>query len=294
MPFDAPKASRLLEKKLAAMAGRTVLPAAMLRLVADTSRAQLAARTEATPRITADMIGDVERVLRGAPMLSREAFPVDAARAEALFVDLARLVRASEPSLAESMAAVDAALARGEPDLPTAFSRHLAGDDAFFAAFGQATPHAPRLLGFLVQAALTPQLAAIAEAAYAHFPADRVWNFGQCPVCASPPYMARLVGQVGARHLSCSFCQLEYRAKRLMCPYCGEEDHTKLEVFTAPDEPGYAVHVCLRCKNYIKTADFRELDRPSLPALDDLDSLTLDLAAKGQGYGRPVLSAWGF
>uniref|UniRef100_I2Q0H4 Uncharacterized protein involved in formate dehydrogenase formation n=1 Tax=Desulfovibrio sp. U5L TaxID=596152 RepID=I2Q0H4_9BACT len=294
MPFDAPKASRLLEKKLAAMSGRPVLPAAMLRLVADTSRAQFAARAGETPDITADRVADIERVLRGAPLLSREAFPVDAARAEALFADLSRLVRASEPHLAEAMAVIDAALAAGEPDLKTAISRHLAGDDAFFAAFGQTTPQAPRLLGFLVQAALTPQLAAIAEAAYAHFPKDRVWNFGQCPVCASPPYMARLVDKVGARHLSCSFCQLEYRAKRLMCPYCGEEDHTKLEVFTAPDEPGYAVHVCLRCKTYIKTVDFRELDRPSLPALDDLESLTLDLAAKGQGYGRPVLSAWGF
>jgi FdhE protein len=294
MPFDAPKASRLLEKKLAAMSGRPVLPAAMLRLVADTSRAQLAARAGETPEITAGMVADAERVLRGAPLLPREAFPVDTARAEALFADLSRLVRASEPHLAEAMAVIDAALAAGEPDLKTAISRHLAGDDAFFTAFGQATPHAPRLLGFLVQAALTPQLSAIAEAAYAHFPTDRVWNFGQCPVCASPPYMARLVDKVGARHLSCSFCQLEYRAKRLMCPYCGEEDHTKLEVFTAPDEPGYAVHVCLRCKTYIKTVDFRELDRPSLPALDDLESLTLDLAAKGQGYGRPVLSAWGF
>jgi len=294
MPFDATKANRLLEKKLAAMSRKPVLPAAMLDLVADTSRAQLAARSRETVVIAADAIEDIERVLRGAPMLSREAFPLDFESAAALFDVLSRLVRASEPHLAEAMAVIDAALAARELDLRQAFSRHVAGDDAFFAAFGEKTPHAPRLLGFLVQAALAPRLSAIGEAAFAHFPTDRAWNFGQCPVCASPPLMARLVGKVGARHLTCSFCQLEYRAKRLMCPYCGEEDHKRLEIFTSEDEPGYAVHVCLRCKNYIKTTDFRELDRPSIPILDDLESLTLDLAAKGQGYGRPVLSAWGF
>ncbi|WP_428569025.1 MAG: formate dehydrogenase accessory protein FdhE [Solidesulfovibrio sp. DCME] len=294
MPFDAAAASRLLEKKLADIARKTVLPAAMLELVAGTARAQLAARAAERVRLDDVELTDIERVLRGAPMLPRHAFPLDVARSEALFSELAHLVRVSEPHLAAAMATVAAAPASGDIELPRAFGRYLDGDDAYFAAFGEKTPDAPRLFNFLVQASLAPRLAAVAEAVYARFPENRTWNFGHCPVCASPPLMARLVGKVGARHLTCSFCQLEYRAKRLLCPYCGEEDHNYLEVFTAPDEPGYAVHVCLRCNNYIKTTDFRELDRPSLPVLDDLESLTLDLAACNQGYNRPVLSAWGF
>lgn len=294
MPFDATIASRLLEKKLAELSRKTVLPAVMLDLVAATARAQLAARSKENVVITSDMIEETERNLRGAPLLPRDAFPVDFIRATELFEELSRIVIASGAHFAEALDDIAAARASGELDLEKAFSRHIIGDDAFFAAFGERTPNAPRMLGFLVQAALTPQLVAVAEAAYAHFPTDRTWNFGHCPVCASPPLMARFVGKVGARHLTCSFCQLEYRAKRLMCPYCGEEDHKQLEVFTAPDEPGYAVHVCLRCKNYIKTTDFREFDRPSLPILDDLESLTLDMAARNQGYTRPVLSAWGF
>jgi len=294
MPFDATTASRLLEKKLAELSRKTVLPASMLELVAATARAQLVARGEEHSVITADMLEETERNLRGAPLLARDAFPVDFARATALFEELSRIVVTSEAHLAKALEDINAAKASGELDLEKAFSRYIVGDDAFFAAFGERTPNAPRLLNFLVQAALTPQLAAIADAAYAHFPAERTWNFGHCPVCASPPLMARFVGKVGARHLTCSFCQLEYRAKRMMCPYCGEEDHKQLEVFTSPDEPGYAVHVCLRCKTYIKTTDFREFDRPSLAVLDDLESLTLDMAARNQGYARPVLSAWGF
>ncbi|EFL50394.1 formate dehydrogenase accessory protein [Solidesulfovibrio fructosivorans JJ]] len=294
MPFDAAAYGRRLEKKLADIAHKTVLPAPMVTLVAATCRAQLAERAGFAVTLDPARLEEIERVLRGATMLARDAFPVDAARAETFFAELSRIVREDEPHLAVGMAAIDAALASGELDIRAAFARHVAGDDAFFAAFGERTPDAPRLLAFLAQAALAPQLAAIGEAVYAHFPADRTWSFGQCPVCGAPPLMARLVGKEGARHLTCSFCQLEYRAKRLMCPYCGEEDHKLLEVFTAPDEPGYAVHVCLRCRNYIKTADFRDLDRPSVSSLDDLESLTLDIAARNQGYARPVLSAWGF
>lgn len=294
MPFDPAAASRLLEKKLAAIARKSVLPAGMLALVADTARAQLADRVAHPAPVVETALEDIEKVLRGAPMLARRDFPLDVARGEALFAAVARLVRDSEPHLGEAMAILKGELERGALVLAEAFVRYRDGDDAFLAGFGAKTPQAPRLLGFLVQAALTPQFAAVGEAVYAHFPAERTWSFGQCPVCGSPPLMARLAGKAGARQLTCSFCQVEYRAKRLLCPFCGEEDAKMLEVFTAPDEPGYTVNVCQRCKGYIKTADFRELDRPSLPVLDDLESLTLDLAARNRGLHRPVLSAWGF
>ena len=294
MPFDADKYTKLLNKKLDALSKKTVLPASMLALVAATARAQLAARVTESVTIDPGMLEDIERVLRGAPMLARDAFPVDMARMEALFDELSGFVRDNEAHLAEAMDVIAAARQTGDLDLAKAVRQHLVGDDSFFAAFGERTPSAPRLLNFLVQAALAPRLAAVGEAVQAHFPADRSWEFGQCPACASPPLMARLVGKEGARHLTCSFCQLEYRARRLMCPYCGEEDTKKLEVFSAAEEPGYFVHVCLTCKCYIKTTDFREFDRASIPVLDDLESLTLDMAARGQGYNRPVLSAWGF
>jgi FdhE protein len=294
MPFDLTEARRLLEKKLSALTDNAVLPASMVRLAAATSREQLADRAEVAVTIDPDRLTATERNLLGAPLLPREAFPVDLDRARALFGRLARLAGECEPPLADSMTVIDAALESGALDLDRAFIRHLAGDAAFFAAFGEYTPKAPRLLNFLVQACLTPQLAAVAEAAYAFFPTDRTWNFGHCPVCASPPLMARLVNREGARGLTCSFCQLEYRARRLLCPYCGEDDPARLEMFTAPEVPGFAVQICLGCKSYLKTVDFREFDRSSVPVLDDLESLTLDLAAQGQGFTRPVLSAWGF
>lgn len=294
MRCEPEKARHLLEKKLLALAGCNALPASLVCLVAATCREQLEARIASSVQLTEDRLAASERNLRGAPLLPREAFPLDLEQAQSLFQRLEGLASECEPHLASSVAAIAAARNSGDLNLKEAFAKFVGGDDAYFAAVGQRTPNAPRLLNFLVQASLTPQLAAVGEAAYAFFPQDRTWNFGHCPVCASQPLLARMINREGARGLTCSFCQVEYRAKRLMCPYCGEEDPARLELFTAAEVPGFAVQVCLSCKSYLKTVDFRDFDRPSLPVLDDLESLPLDLAAQSRGFVRPVLSAWGF
>ena len=287
-------AGRLLEKKLRALVGSNVLPESLVGLVAATCRAQLETRRACCLTLPPGLLAASERNLRGAPLLPREAFPIDQQQARTLYDRLEDLASQSEPHLASSVASLAAARDAGALDLGEAFARFLAGDDAYFTAFGQRTPQAPRLLNFLVQASLSPQLAAVGEAAYALFPKERTWNFGHCPVCASLPLLARMVNREGARGLTCSFCQVEYRAKRLMCPYCHEEAPGRLELFTAAELPGFAVQVCLSCNSYLKIVDFRDFDRPSLPVLDDLESLPLDLSAQKRGYARPVLSAWGF
>ncbi len=289
---------RLLEKtnkKIGALRKRPYLPESLIDLVAETAALQ-AETSAAFPFVLPENLDltPLERVLAGAPMLDRERFPIDRDAAEDLFRKLLDLTAAPECELALSAQTVRQALEAKELDLSAAIRHYLAGDDAYFLAFGEKTPAAPRLLNFLVQASLAPSLEAAGQAVYAGYPRDRAWNFGHCPVCGSPPLIARLLEKEGQRHLTCSFCHVEYRAKRLSCPYCGEEDFGKLEYFTAEEEPGYQVHLCHTCKKYIKTVDFRQFDRISLPIFDDLESLALDLAAQNRGYCRPTLSAWGF
>lgn len=67
-----------------------------------------------------------------------------------------------------------------------------------------------------------------------------------------------------------------------------------LDYFTVDSEPGYQVHTCRSCKSYIKIADFRELTgREFLAALDDLESLPLDMAAQQEDFHRVAPSEWG-
>jgi FdhE protein len=125
--------------------------------------------------------------------------------------------------------------------------------------------------------------------------ASEVWPHGHCPLCGNPPLIGKLASKEGFRFHTCSLCRLEYRASRLGCPFCQEQESDKLDVFTADTQPDYAVYACRTCKSYIKLADFREYaGRVSLPALDDLESLPLDMLAQQRGFGRLTCSAWGF
>jgi len=295
MNVDPKRRLQKIEKKIGALRKRAYLPESLVDLVAKTATLQAEAAI-AHEYVLPDglELTPIERVFAGAPMLERERFPVDEKAAGELFAKLLDLVADPECELAPSATIVRDALDKGELDLEKAIRHYLAGDDAYFLEFGEKTPAAPRLLNFLVQASLAPNLEVVAEAVFAQYPKDRAWNFGHCPVCGSAPLIARLLEKEGRRHLTCSFCHLEFRAKRLSCPYCGEEDFSKLEYFTAEEEPGYQVHHCQTCKRYIKTVDFRQFDRVSIPILDDLESLALDLAAQKKGYARPTLSAWGF
>ncbi|MFZ5813013.1 MAG: formate dehydrogenase accessory protein FdhE [Thermodesulfobacteriota bacterium] len=286
-------------KKLDALSKNEGLPAGLVALVSGTIDRQLATKARLIEKGESDdnlteRLEDVEKVLRGASLFPRELFFVDRKTATELFDALSALAADSLPALGQAASLMAMARQQGEFDLASAMDAYLAGDDRFFRTVGSLTPQTPRFIGFLVQAAMSPGLEILGERIYARFPKDRTWTHGHCPVCGSPPLMSRLLGKEGARHLTCSFCHVEYRARRLMCPYCGEDDAQKLDYFTTPDEPGYRVDTCSTCKQYIKTTDFRTFDRPSQPLLDDLESLALDIAMQKRGFSRPVLSAWGF
>lgn len=295
MQFDYETEKRRLERKLASLAKKGFLPEGLLDMIGRTARLQLEARREASVSLSDNAdLASAARVALGAPVLPRGEFVFDREQARRLFGDLLRVAADTGGPLAEGAEVVRKAVESGELEPEQAFARFLDGDDAWFQDWGQKTPGAPRLLSFLAQASLTPSLRAAAAAVAGQAKLDTARNNGHCPVCGSLPYMGGLREKEGFRYLCCSFCQSEYRAPRLACPFCGEDNHEHLEYFTSPDEPGFRVELCHSCKRYVKTSDFRDLDRASLPGLDDLESLALDILAREQGYVRPTLSAWGF
>ncbi|GFK93472.1 Protein FdhE [Fundidesulfovibrio magnetotacticus] len=282
----------LIRRKLAQMRKRPHLPAPLLDLAEKVLEMQLAARVEAAATVFAPgELTPVDQVIAGASLLPRERFPLEMDPAGRLFTDLAGALADLGGPAAQAAAMV---LAEGSGFMENALRAYLAGDEAFFTEFSGRTPQAPRTLNFLAQCAVTPQATALAEALSLTLPQDRTWEQGSCPVCGSLAFQSALVGKEGVRHNACSFCRASYRTFRLQCPYCHERDATKLRFFVAEEEPGYRVDTCETCKGYIKTTDFREYDRPSLPALDDLESMTLDILAMRQGYLRPTPSALGF
>ena len=284
-----------LERKLAALAGKEYLPKDLVELVAQVARLHLEARPACAVEIPAGLaLPDADLHLQGRSLIEPADFPYDAAQARALFDRALDILDRAEGPVAEAAALVRQDLEAGRLDREAAFRAYLRQDQEFFAPFVERSPQAPLTLPFLAQAALAPSLEKVAEALLAEHHGERGWEHGHCPVCGRPPLIAELDGKEGVRMLTCSFCHARYRAPRLMCAFCGEREQTKLPFFTVEEEPGYRVDVCTTCKRYIKTIDFRNLDRVAVPLLDDLESLALDMVAAREGYGRPTLSGWGF
>lgn len=291
----AEKALDLLAKRITACARRGFLPQELLNLIHDIYAAQLQARALANvPAVSAIDTADASRHNQGAPLLARASFPYDQPQAEELFRRFLASAATYSTALSEAAHILSAAIESSELDMSQAMQAHLKADESFFSAWATKTPSAPRLLPMLVQAALTPSLEKVAQELSATTDLKVSWPHGHCPICGSFPIMSDLREKEGFRYNTCSFCHAEYHVPRLQCPFCLEKDTAKLAYYEAPEEPGLRIHACSTCNMYIKVTDFRTMDRKPLALIDDLESLSLDLAAREKSLNRPTLSAWGF
>ena len=108
-----------------------------------------------------------------------------------------------------------------------------------------------------------------------------------CPFCGRKPGLGvmRQMGDGGLRSLICSFCLGEWEFRRILCAACGEENHTKLPVYTAEEFPHVRVECCEACRCYIKTVDLTK-NGLAEPVVDEIAAIPLDLWAQKQGYAK--------
>ena len=102
---------------------------------------------------------------------------------------------------------------------------------------------------------------------------------------AAGPAVLREEGHGGKRTLLCSLCLTEWECRRILCPYCGEQEFDALPVYTAEQFAYVRIDACNRCHHYIKTIDLTK-NGLAVPSVDDIASVSLDLWAREQGYIR--------
>jgi len=140
---------------------------------------------------------------------------------------------------------------------------------------------------FLAYATLRPVLDAWFEPARAHF-ADAAWGRGVCPFCGAPAGFVDVV-EGGHRRLACHFCGGAWAFAKLRCPLCGVEGTKDLHRLQAEgDDAGYAIVGCRACRAYLKELDRRERWNGGPPVLEDWASPHLDVAARREGFLKPV------
>ncbi|NDV25574.1 formate dehydrogenase accessory protein FdhE [Desulfovibrio sp. JC010] len=313
MNFDYSSAKEQLDAKVSELREKPFLPEELVNLISNVAAIQLEAQQHSAPEIPSELT-PADQNLQGRPLLARENFTYDFEQCKELISKISTLVSKEEGPLADAAGTINAAIESGELDLKQAIKAYLETDDEFFLGWAEKMPEAPRALSFLVQSALTPSIKTVAaalaeklpelEADTSQRPDNGELDFeleqpaphqhGHCPICGSVAFMHTLHHKQGFRYASCSFCHTEYRVRRMACAYCDNTNAENLKFFTVEEAPGYRVDVCESCKTYMKTTDFREVAKVSIPALNDLESLPLDFVAAEEGYTRGTLSVWGF
>jgi FdhE protein len=143
---------------------------------------------------------------------------------------------------------------------------------------------------FFARAVLQPYAEALAQ----QIPAPLGYAGAACPFCDGAPQLAvlRPEGDGGKRFLLCSLCLREWEFRRLICAWCGEEDHQKLPRYGTDELPHLAVFACDTCKHYMKAVDLTKTGL-AVPLVDELAAASLDLWAVEQGYAKTVPNLMG-
>ncbi len=139
------------------------------------------------------------------------------------------------------------------------------------------------LMLFLLKECMRPWLERYAERLSPKV-GEEQWHEGCCPVCGGFACFAEIFGQENQRRLFCQDCGASWQFPRLQCPFCGIDDHEKLEYFKPDGQPEYRVMLCRACKRYIKTVDFREFSDGLVPEVEHPATLYLDIIARERGY----------
>lgn len=182
---------------------------------------------------------------------------------------------------------------------PEALKKHArslqqAGEIAWRKILDSALTNEPGLStldSFFARACMQP----IAENLQIQLPADSNYTKNVCPACSGLPQLAVLKpeGEGASRWLLCSFCLREWLYRRVVCPWCGEENKEKLPRYSA-EECGYVlVEGCDTCKKYLKAVDL-SIDGHAEPLVDEAALAVLDVWAADHGYTKIVENLVGF
>lgn len=146
-----------------------------------------------------------------------------------------------------------------------------------------ATPDGDRtgMLDEVLSLAMQPFLSRCAEVLQPR-PELSAWTYPWCALCGGEPTLS-VITRSAERHLICGRCTLRWKWKPLACPYCGNEDRSRITSFATSDGQ-YRVYGCDECRRYLKAYDGRRSSRPVMPIVDAVATLPLDAAAMQRGY----------
>jgi FdhE protein len=224
------------------------------------------------------------KIKEGFPLVEKKDIAIDIASATRLFRKLCKVLSHNKKTSRDAERLIQA-LRKKTINLSELFTQAVAENEEYIIVISNKLDLQDGLLSFLARNSIKPIFEAYADKLKGYVNQEMWWR-GYCPICGSEPFIAELKEE-GARFLVCSYCNYEWRFKRLMCPFCENEEPKGHRYFYTEEEGNtYRVDVCQKCKRYIKTVDIRELGKEVIPLIEDIGTLHLDILAQKEGYTR--------
>lgn len=158
----------------------------------------------------------------------------------------------------------------------------IACNQVYFTTFAGENNLEEWIPQFLAETAVRPYLQLVAESVQDHI--DHATKGAGCPVCGEPARVATLEGKEGKKVLHCPRCLFSWKAKRLECAHCGNEDHKTIKFLSIEGDAATQIQVCEECNGYIKVIDTRQYINKPQAAILDLNTIHLDFVAQENGY----------
>jgi FdhE protein len=224
-----------------------------------------------------------ERALRGQPLLPRQEFRIDLDCARGLILRLCRLAQERGAEARVAAAEIASAMGGGQLD-PGELLHGAVAEEGYAFAVADRQALDPELLNTLAMASVRPGVEAAAKCVGALVENAR-WLRSVCPVCGGEPGYAELRGQelAASRYLHCGFCGWAWPIRRLVCPFCDNKDHDRLQTLIIENHLSCKLEACDVCHRYLKLVDNKEFIG-LIAEVEVLATPHLDLAAMERGY----------
>jgi len=142
------------------------------------------------------------------------------------------------------------------------------------------------LFFFFIDHAMRPFIRIFAEPYAKDLKSEKFsWPFSNtCPICGSKSHFSRIKKDNGQRFMFCDRCFSEWPVMYLCCVHCGHDRPGDITYFNIENDDAYQVHVCEKCKGYLKTYDERFGSTLIDMFIANMETIYLDFLAQEKGY----------
>ncbi len=220
----------------------------------------------------------MSRSSKGLPLLKAEDVAIDRSRLNELLENLCRIVQMGRGDVIPADFEVSSL-----SDQETLLTKGVIENGAILQEMAVEAKIEYDVFQLLAEQALSPFISRYAEELGGRVD-QSTWLRGHCPICGKEPIMSKLEEEIGKRWLFCPFCHTEWLFKRLVCPFCENDNQQSLRYFFVENDEAHRVDVCDRCKRYIKTIDSRQMNSGINLFVENLSTMALDIVAEKEGF----------